>query len=93
MQGITFKQFVLVKQSPYRDRTDIIKLFVDRLNAERAGTKYKPLSFVAVQSKLVGIQEIHHLHAFYEDCQKAKSFSKYFYYKLNPEKYDKKIRC
>lgn len=92
MQGITFRPFVLVKQCPYRDRTDIIKLFVDKLNAERAGTKYRPLSFVAVQRKLEGIQEIHHLHAYYEDCMKAKCFSKYFYFKLNPEKYDKNIR-
>lgn len=90
MQGITFKQFVLVKQSPYRDRTDIIKLFVDKLNTERG--KYKPLTFVAVQRLLEGIQEVHHLHAYYEDCLKAKCFSKYFYYKLKPEKYDKKIR-
>ena len=90
MQGITFRPFVLVKQSPYRDRTDIIKLFVDKLNSERG--KYKPLSFVAVQQKLIGIVEMHHLHAFYEDCMKAKCFSKYFYYKLNPEKYASNTR-
>jgi len=92
MQGITFKQFVLVKQSPYRDRTDIIKLFVDRLNVDRVGTKYRPLSFVAVQRLLEGIQEIHHLYSYFEDCQKAKHFSKYFYYKLNPEKYASNTR-
>ncbi len=92
MQRITFRPFVLVKQHPYKDRTDIIKLFVDKLNEDRVGTKYRPLSFVAVAGKVEGMKENHHLHAFYEDCLKAKCFSKYFYYKLNPEKYDKKVR-
>ena len=96
MQGITFNHtFVLVKQSPVRDRNDIIKLFVDRLNNQRLGTKYKPLSFIAVSRLLDGFAKTEdgtaQMYGFMCDCEKANHFSKYFYFKLNPQKYEKKL--
>ena len=87
MQGITFKHFVLVKQSPVRERNDIIKLFVDKLNAERVGIKYKPLPFVAVQKKCIAMTEAE-LYSFLVDCEKAKNFSSYFFWSF--KKYEKK---
>jgi len=88
MQGITFRPFVFIKQSPYRDRTDIIKLFVDKLNAGRVGTKFPPLKFIAIQNKCSAMSDAQ-LFAFLNDCEKAKNFSSYFFYQLNPKKHVK----
>lgn len=60
---------------------DIIKLFQEQLNKSRIGTKYKPLSFIAVKQKCVAMN-IDELNAFYSDCLKAKNFSSYFFFKL-----------
>lgn len=59
---------------------DIVEIFRTRLNKEREGTKYKPLSFMAVRNKCLAMN-IDELNAFLSDCEKAKCFSSYFFYK------------
>lgn len=70
---------------------DLIKLFLDRINKEREGTKYEPLKFMAVKSKCAGIKKIEELQAFFADCEKARNFSEYFFYQLDPKKFKKVI--
>jgi len=66
------------------ERSAIIKMFVDRLNAERVGTKYKPLSPAAVSVKLAQsqVKTKEELYDFYRQCERAKNFSSYFFWSL-----------
>lgn len=56
----------------------IIKDFIDIINLERKGTKYKPLTARAIAIKLSHLSE-QDLHFFYKKCSNAKSFSKCFW--------------
>lgn len=74
--------------APRSQKEELIENFRTRLNENRVGTKYKPLSHVAVKVKLgnTGMTD-HELYAFYQECCSAKSFSKFFFYALNPAKH------
>lgn len=73
-------------------RQEIVKMFLDRLNAAREGTKYKPLTPAFVGMKLSVFKTAGELHQFFGTCSEAKNFSSYFFWSLNPKNYplDKK---
>lgn len=92
MENITdnisrYKQFLEnriqkpVKTKARNPREELIEKFRTKLNLDRAGTSYKPLSYVIVLKKLEHISD-EGLYHFYKDCERAKHFSKYFFYKL-----------
>lgn len=66
------------------ERDEILQKFIDRLNQARIGTKYKPLSGRAVAIKVSHIPTSD-LHAFYRQCEQAKSFSAYFFWALKAQ--------
>jgi hypothetical protein len=68
---------------PRCEQDELIQKFTDRLNQERAGTKYKPLTVAAVAVKLSRIPTAD-LHAFHKQCEAANSFSRYFWWALKP---------
>lgn len=65
------------------ERADLIKQFLDFINIERVGTKYKPLTAKAVACKLGHIKDLDTLYYFLSECKDYKkrngSFSKYFF--------------
>lgn len=67
------------------ERQLLIKDFLERLNAER-GKDYKPLTPARV-GMLLRFMTIAQLKDFYSECKNAHHFSKYFWYKLNPNNY------
>jgi len=65
------------------ERAEWIGKFTDRLNADRG--QYKPLTY-----KRVGVMLAHlsnqDLHAFWKQCEEARSFGAWFHYSLKPQK-------
>jgi hypothetical protein len=79
MQSIaSFMQLPLAEDSPRKclnQRQELIKLFVEKLNADRVG-KYKPLSpkFIASKMAMAGIKDNQDLYWYYKYCEDAKNF-------------------
>ena len=74
-------------QKPTKAKTlegELIEEFRTLINAERVGTKWKPLSYMAVRSKLAAIaNDAHELQRFMSECKDYQkrngSFSKRFF--------------
>lgn len=60
------------------ERQELIQKFVDRINVERTGTKWKPVSWGQINGLLRHLKE-EGLHRFYGNCAEAASFSKCFF--------------
>ena|ERR1035437_6795704 len=65
-------------------RSDGIKHFMDRINEERKGTSFKPVSFIMVRHKLLALKDLEDLRWFYAKCKqygkkKGHSFSEMFW--------------
>ncbi len=67
-------------------RREIITMFLDKLNSERIGTKYKPLTAKIVAIKLGHLKSIQDLHYFFNLCDRSKSFGSKFFYELKVQK-------
>ncbi len=71
------------------ERAEIIKQFVDELNAERDGKKYRKLTPYVVAFQLSHIKNKNDLYYFLAQCRDRKrtngSFSKYFWWALRPQ--------
>jgi hypothetical protein len=65
------------------ERAEFIGIFTERLNAERHGTVYPPLSYAGVAA-LVSQIATRDLHAFLQDCRRGPSFGKVFFGALQP---------
>lgn len=65
------------------ERADIIRQFLEEMNKERLGTKYKPLTARAVAIKVGHLKDNATLYYFLSMCKDYKnrkgSFSKYFF--------------
>lgn len=85
MKKIDFSKYQVkeVKSKITNQRQEVIKMFVDRLNAERTG-KYKPLppAFYATRMSMLSVQE---LREFYGICKESKSFSACWWSRTNPK--------
>ncbi len=66
------------------ERASIIKLFLERLNLERIGSTYKPLTggFVSMMMPKVKFKTNGDLYTFFCQCKDAKNFSKYWWWSL-----------
>lgn len=73
-----------VETSTLSSRQAIIKMFIDELNNERDGKKYKPLSasFVASQMYRAGLQTDRDFWTFYGYCKEAQNFSACWWYTI-----------
>lgn len=78
----TYKQRIPTEKDKItNERQDVVRQFVERLNAERDGIKYKKLSPAAVAVKLSHLN-VQDLYYFLRVCKDAKSFSAFFWYSL-----------
>lgn len=74
----TTTKYQIKKTGANSERADLIGRFHVKLNQERKGTKYKPLSvkFVAVK---VGHLSVSDLYFFFKRCNEGDSFGKVFF--------------
>ena len=73
------------------ERAEIIKKFVDRLNADRVSSGRKPLSagFYAMKMYQYGLKTNSQFHRFYGNCADANNFSSFWWWKITKEKNEK----
>lgn len=76
----------ITEKAPRSERSDLIGKFTDRLNLTRDGVKFKKLSYARVGMILAHIPT-EDLYYFWRVCEDAKSFSKFFWWALNPSKH------
>lgn len=66
-------------------RASIVKMFVDKINKEREGTKWPPVTGKRMAIKLskqrTGMSD-GDLFAFYKECADHKCFSSYFFWRF-----------
>ena len=79
------KDYKIKNKSSFQksERAEIIKKFVDRLNADRIG-KYEPLpaSVYAIKMAEAGLKTNTDLYWFYRYCDDAKNFSRCWWWAL-----------
>jgi len=71
------------------ERDEIINNMLIAINSERVGTKYKPMTARGIAIKVAHLKGFELSH-FYCMCQKAESFSRYFFGKLKIKPFLKK---
>lgn len=64
------------------ERGDLISYFTERINSDRKDTKYKQLS-ISSMAHLLSIYRADELYVLRIKCDKAKSFSKIFWWYCN----------
>jgi len=62
-------------------RQEIIQSFVDKINRDRQGSKYPPVSWSQINGQLRAYAETD-LLAMFKSCEEAKCFSSLFWWKL-----------
>lgn len=70
------------------ERGDLITYFLEKINAARKGTKYKPFTARAMAVKLshLKLQDLYYLKSVCEDAERdGFGFSKKFWYELKPK--------
>lgn len=60
------------------ERQELIQRFVDKLNLERVGTKWRPVTARQI-NVLVSFLPVRDLYWLYSKCERAPSFSKKFF--------------
>jgi len=87
MKTITFEHIKIGKPPKYSPRNEwgeLIGEIVERINAGRTGTKYKPVTAGSILKKLKGF-DTNTLRDFVKECDKSTCFSQCFYGRLkNP---------
>jgi hypothetical protein len=61
------------------ERQYIIQDIVDRINKERVGTKWKPVTWTQINGLLRNKKDFQ-LNLFYCECKKRSEFGKYFFW-------------
>lgn len=71
------------------ERGELLRLFTDKINSSRKGTKYRRLPIAAVGAKLahLSVGDLYFLKSVCEDAERrGYSFAKRFWWELNPQK-------
>ena len=71
------------------ERQELIQRFVDKINMERIGTKFKPVIWRQING-LVAHVKIGDLYWFFKECEQGDSFSKKFFGILKSTRVTKK---
>jgi hypothetical protein len=66
------------------ERGQLITSFTERLNQERLGTVYKPLTLGYI-ANLLSVYKTGDLHVLLRKCNEAKSFTATFWYYVKPK--------
>ena len=70
-----------VEKKANSQRAELLETIITKINAERVGTKYKPVTPIMIAVKLKGIPT-GELVGFVKSCQQSKSFGQCFFGKL-----------
>lgn len=88
--GEQLKGFKLDKKGPGSERAEIISQFVDEINKEREGTKWKPVTARSVAIQLSPIKNNWELYNWLSQCRDYKnrkgSFGKIYFGALDLKK-------
>lgn len=89
MEKIKFdlSRFQKVEKSKITNqRQEVLKMFVDRLNADRvaSGRKALPPAFYATKMSMLSLQD---MREFYGYCNEAKNFSATWWWRTNPKNF------
>lgn len=93
------KDFLTLPEKPKfkSERAELVSQFVEALNKPRQSFKpenkessvkgYKPLSaaFIASKMAMAGLKTTEDIRNFLSDCKKAKNFSAYWWWSMNPK--------
>lgn len=77
----------LVKDDRRTERGEWLKKFCDRMNPERVAMKLRPITIPRMAVMLHGVPT-GDLYAFWQACERAKHFGKYFWWSINPKKHE-----
>ncbi len=61
------------------ERQELIQQFVDKINLERVGTKFKPVIWQQVNGLLGHVRRMSDLYWLFKECEQGESFSKKFF--------------
>ena len=76
---------IVSTKTRHTERGDLLTTFTERINQERLGTIYKPLSLSYI-ANLLSVYKTGDLYVLLKKCGEAKSFSKCFWwFALNKE--------
>lgn len=81
-QSYLFK-FDAARPKPRNEREEQLDQFLVRLNASRLTAALRPLTYSRLAYMLQGIP-MNDLHSFYVQCDRARSFSRFFHWSLKP---------
>ncbi len=73
------------KGTPRSHREEMVETIRRSVNETRIGTKYKPLTYMAVYMKVRPLTDFY-LGALLQECQKSSNFSQTFFGKLKKKK-------
>lgn len=80
---------ILARREKYKlarsERTEIIKQFVEGVNACRDGKKWKKLTPYYIAMRLGHIKKKADLYFFLAKCKQSNHFAKTFFYELKPQ--------
>jgi len=80
-----FSNYRIVSTKTHRsERGDLLTTFTERLNHEREGTIYKPLSLSYI-ANLLSVYKTGDLYVLLKRCDNAKSFTATFWYFTKPK--------
>ncbi|MEK7208597.1 MAG: hypothetical protein AAB699_03580 [Patescibacteria group bacterium] len=80
------------RKTPYKftsERQELIQRFVDKINLERVGTRFKPVTARQI-NVLISFLSVPDLYWLLGECERAPSFSKKFFGKLRDTRVVKK---
>lgn len=80
---------ILARREKYKlarsERAELIKQFVEGVNAYRDGKKYKKLTPYYIALRLGHIKKKSDLYFFLSKCKHSDNFAKTFFYELKPQ--------
>lgn len=79
-----FQVNTATEHRPRTEREELLDRFLARLNPARTEANLKPLSYAGLAAKLAKIPT-GDLHSFYQNCDRARSFSRLFWHLLKPK--------
>lgn len=75
---------IVSSKTRHTERGDLLTTFTERLNQEREGTAYKPLSLSYI-ANLLSVYKTGDLYVLLKRCNEAKSFTATFWYYVKPK--------
>lgn len=77
---------LLTGKNYVNQRQEEVQKFVDRINKDRKGSKYPPVTWPVVNGQLRYFKQVSDLQRFYKECDGGNCFSSLFWWKLKKMK-------